>query len=76
MATYSHANKCPGRNPIPFSRRAWLQHSANGFGTIALASLLADQSEAAQRDSPGRAGFSGPYDPARIFHPVDIVIGV
>ena len=48
MATYSHANKCPGRNPIPFSRRAWLQQSANGFGTIALASLLADQSEAAQ----------------------------
>ncbi|MEE2738328.1 MAG: DUF1501 domain-containing protein, partial [Planctomycetota bacterium] len=48
MATYSHANNCPGRNPIPFSRRAWLQQSANGFGTIALASLLADQSEAAQ----------------------------
>jgi hypothetical protein len=34
--------RCPGRRPALFSRRDWLKASANGFGLVALSSLLAD----------------------------------
>ena len=35
---------CPGRQPVSLSRRQWLQQSANGFGAVALAGLLAESS--------------------------------
>lgn len=38
---------CPGRLPAPLSRRELLQHSANGFGMLALSALMADPAYAA-----------------------------
>lgn len=41
MKTYA-CPKCPGRSATPRSRREFLTSSANGFGTLALAGLLAE----------------------------------
>jgi len=39
-------SECPGRLPAMLSRRELLRTSANGFGLLALSTLLADQAEA------------------------------
>src|SRR5579885_3290566 len=38
---------CPGHRPRPWSRREWLAASANGFGLLALAALIAEDAPAA-----------------------------
>ena len=47
MSTSSTNPPCPGHLSGPLSRRQWLQQSANGFGAVALAGLLADRSPSA-----------------------------
>src|SRR3954471_2248342 len=42
---------CPGRRPSSYTRREMLAETANGFGLLALAGLLADTTV-----SPARAG--------------------
>jgi len=39
-----HTSNCPGRIPYPLSRRDLLKSSANGFGLLALSSLMAQPS--------------------------------
>jgi hypothetical protein len=43
---------CPGRLSVPLTRRELLQHSATGFGLLALSALLSEQAAA---DTPPRA---------------------
>jgi hypothetical protein len=45
---------CPGRLPAAVSRRAWLARSAQGFGLVALAGLLAEQCSAAGREGEAK----------------------
>jgi hypothetical protein len=48
--SHAHSCRCPGRRPQPLSRRALLAASANGFGALALAGLLADEGRSAPID--------------------------
>jgi hypothetical protein len=48
---------CPGRRRLPVSRREMLATTANGFGLIALAGLLAEGAELA----PARPGRASPH---------------
>ena len=41
-----HAASCPGRMAQPVSRREVLRNASNGFGLLALSSLMADRSYA------------------------------
>jgi hypothetical protein len=43
---------CPGHRPRPWSRREWLAGSANGFGLLALAAMLAEDAPAAALSLP------------------------
>src|SRR3954466_460881 len=40
---------CPGRAPLPLSRREMLKTTATGFGALALSALLQQQTNAAPR---------------------------
>src|SRR5687768_3606866 len=44
---------CPGRRVAPRTRREMLAASAQGFGLLALAGLLADDAAASPQSSPG-----------------------
>lgn len=46
MTQFNSNCLCPGRLAAPLSRRAMLAASANGFGALALAGLLADEARA------------------------------
>ena len=54
---------CPGAVPQPRSRRDFLQAASNGFGLLALASLMAEQSDANQPSLSRK-----PHFPARAKH--------
>ena len=41
-----HISQCPGRVPRPLSRRELLRNASNGFGLVALSSLMADRTYA------------------------------
>ena len=55
--THPNSSCCPGRLVRPISRRAMLAASANGFGALALAGLLADEAKAA----PSEKGLPQPH---------------
>ena len=41
-----HTSRCAGRVPLPLSRRELLRNASNGFGLVALSSLMADRTYA------------------------------
>lgn len=47
------AGGCPGLRAAPLTRREMLRTTANGFGAVALAALMAERSPAAQKGTPG-----------------------
>jgi hypothetical protein len=55
-APLSHCD-CPGHRPRPWSRRDLLASSANGFGLLALAALLAEDAPGAETPALPRAHF-------------------
>mgnify|MGYP002623090592 CR=1 FL=1 len=50
MTTF--ANVCPGRGPVPLSRRSMLKASANGFGMLALSALMSDRAYSSSAAAP------------------------
>lgn len=53
---------CPGRRPAPLTRREMLAATANGFGMLALAGLMADEARAVPQAG---AALSLPHYPPR-----------
>ena len=57
MNLYHSNRRCPGAVPQPRSRREFLQTASNGFGLLALASLMAERGKAQQSDTAQQPHF-------------------
>lgn len=51
---------------MPYSRRDWLARSAGGFGSLALAQLLANDGQLLGNDSPKPEFYGGLHHPAKV----------
>lgn len=64
IKAHSRAACCPGRLPLPITRREALAAAANGFGLVALAGLLSETAPTASA-AQGQPPLSAPHFPPR-----------